>query len=65
MSVAHADPGSFFTFIVALISAYEPVKRLGKLNLDLQNGLVNARMIYDVLDEPVPASASRGRDPFA
>ena len=62
VSVAHADPGSFFAFIVALIAAYEPVKRLGKLNLDLQNGLVNARMIYDVLDEPLPLSSHSGDD---
>ncbi|MCW6509916.1 ABC transporter ATP-binding protein/permease [Hyphomicrobiales bacterium BP6-180914] len=60
VSVAHADPGSFFAFIVALISAYEPVKRLGKLNLDLQNGLVSARMIYDLLDEPLPVTENAG-----
>jgi ATP-binding cassette subfamily B protein len=53
VAVAHADPGSFFAFVVAMITAYEPAKRLGKLNLDLQNGLVNARMIYDLLDEPL------------
>ncbi len=53
VAVAHADPGSFFSFIVAMLAAYEPAKRLGKLNLDLQNGLVNARMIYDLLDEPL------------
>ena len=60
VSVAHADPGSFFAFIVALITAYEPIKRLGKLNLDLQNGVVNARMIYDLLDEPLPETERPG-----
>ena len=64
VSVAHADPGSFFAFIVALITAYEPIKRLGKLNLDLQNGLVNARMIYDLLDEPLPAAEQPGGAPL-
>ena len=43
-----------------MVAAYEPAKRLSKLNLDLQNGLVNARLIYDVLDEPLPAGAARG-----
>ena len=40
VAVAHSDPGSFFAFMGALLSAYEPAKRLGRLNLDLQNGLV-------------------------
>ncbi len=53
VAVAHAEPGSFVAFIVAMLTAYEPMKRLGRLNLDLQNGLVNARIIYEVLDEPL------------
>ena len=60
VSVAHADPGSFFSFIMAMVAAYEPAKRLSKLNLDLQNGLVNTRLIYDLLDEPLPANANAG-----
>ena len=62
VAVAHADPGSFFAFIAALLSAYEPAKRLGRLNLDLQNGLVSARLIYDILDEPM-GEAQDGRHP--
>ncbi len=54
VTVGHADPGSFISFVVAMLSAYEPAKRLGRLNLDLQNGLVNAHLIYDLLDEPLP-----------
>ena len=53
VAVSHVDPGSFFAFIVAMLTAYEPTKRLGRLNLELQNGLVNARVIYEVLDEPL------------
>jgi ATP-binding cassette subfamily B protein len=52
VTIAQADPGSFFAFVAALLLAYEPAKRLGKLNLDIQNGLVGARLIYDVLDRP-------------
>ena len=64
VAVAHADPGSFFAFIVAMLTAYEPMKRLGKLNLELQNGLVNARVIYEVLDEPVPDEQDDSRPPL-
>ena len=52
VTVQHADPGALFSFITALLLAYEPLKRLGKSNLDIQNGLVGARMIYEILDAP-------------
>ena len=64
VAVAHADPGSFFSFIISIVAAYEPAKRLSKLNLDLQNGVVNARLIYDLLDEPLPANANAGGPPL-
>ena len=63
VAVAHADPGSFFAFMGAMLSAYEPAKRLGRLNLDLQNGLVSARLIYDLLDEPLPDADGRDAGP--
>ena len=65
VAVAHADPGSFFSFIISIVAAYEPAKRLSKLNLDLQNGVVNARLIYDLLDEPLPANANAGGPPLS
>lgn len=52
VSVAHADAGSFFSFIAALLMAYEPAKRLARLNLEIQNGLVAARLVYEILDAP-------------
>jgi ATP-binding cassette, subfamily B, bacterial MsbA len=52
VSVGHGDVGSFVSFLGALMLAYEPAKRLGRLNVDIQNGLVGARMIYEVLDAP-------------
>ncbi len=61
VAVAHSDPGSFFAFMGALLSAYEPAKRLGRLNLDLQNSLVGARLVYDLLDEPLPDAADLGK----
>jgi ATP-binding cassette, subfamily B, bacterial MsbA len=53
VSVGHGDVGSFVSFLGALMLAYEPAKRLGRLNVDIQNGLVGARMIYEVLDAPL------------
>jgi ATP-binding cassette, subfamily B, bacterial MsbA len=53
ISVHHGDVGSFVSFLAALLMAYEPIKRLGRLNVDIQNGLVGARLIYEVLDAPM------------
>jgi len=46
----NADPGAFFSFITALLLAYEPAKRLARFNLDLEKSLVGVRMMYEVLD---------------
>ena len=44
------DPGSFFSFIAALLLAYEPMKRLANLNTNLQEGLAGAQRYFDMLD---------------
>ncbi len=44
------DPGSFFSFITALLLAYEPVKRLANLNATLQEGLAGAERLFSMLD---------------
>jgi len=43
-------PGSFFAFITALLLAYEPIKRLAKLNANLQEGLAAASRVFALLD---------------
>ncbi|MCQ8784307.1 ABC transporter ATP-binding protein [Mangrovibrevibacter kandeliae] len=43
-------PGSMFAFITALLLAYDPARRLAKLQVQLERALVNATMIYEVLD---------------
>ncbi|HET6469404.1 MAG TPA: ABC transporter ATP-binding protein [Geminicoccaceae bacterium] len=45
-------PGTFFSFIAALLMAYQPLKSLAKLNTQLQEGMAGAERIYAVLDEP-------------
>ena len=53
VSVQHADVGSFVSFLGALLLAYEPAKRLSGFWVNLQSGMVGARMIYEVLDAPL------------
>ncbi|MGL3608775.1 ABC transporter ATP-binding protein [Rhizobium sp. G187] len=43
-------PGAFFSFVTALLLAYEPAKRLARLQVQMERAAVNARMIYEILD---------------
>lgn len=45
-----STPGTFFSFMVALIMLYDPVKKLSPLNNTIQGGLAAAVRIYDILD---------------
>jgi len=47
-----ATPGQFFSFITAFLLAYEPAKRLARLNLELNSALVGVRILFEVLDSP-------------
>lgn len=46
------DPGAFFAFITALLLAYEPIKRLARLQVNLNTQLVGVRLMYELLDMP-------------
>jgi subfamily B ATP-binding cassette protein MsbA len=43
-------PGAVFSFIVSLLLAYDPARRLAKLQVQLERAAVNAKMIYELLD---------------
>lgn len=59
MSASNEPPGAVFAFITALLLAYEPAKRLARVQVNLERALVNARMIYELLDlKPDQADAS-------
>ncbi len=49
-------PGEFISAIAALLLAYEPAKRLARLNLDLAANLTMSRYLFDILDS-TPAEA--------
>ena len=43
--------GGFATFLVAMFKAYDPLRRLSRLQHDLQQGLASAARIFKLLDE--------------
>src|SRR6202008_29761 len=47
-----ATPGQFFSFLAAFMLAYEPAKRLARLNMDLNTALVGVRILYEIIDAP-------------
>jgi ATP-binding cassette, subfamily B, bacterial MsbA len=46
-------PGELMSFITALLLAYEPAKRLARVRISLESGLVGVRLMYELLDHPV------------
>lgn len=46
----NVPPGAFFAFVTALLMAYDPARRLARLQVSLERAVVNARMIYEILD---------------
>ena len=53
------EPSDLTSFMTALLLAYEPAKKLARLRVVLERSMVNARMIYEVLDVPA-ASGAKG-----
>ena len=52
-----ATPGEFFSFLTAFLLAYEPAKRLARLNLELNSNLIGARKLIEIIDSPASEPA--------
>ena len=48
--VGGEEANSLIAFLTALIIAYEPIKRIARMNVTLQGSLIGVKMLYDVLD---------------
>ena len=46
----HSTPGTFFSFIAALLMLYEPVKRLTNINNTINQGIAGADRIFSIID---------------
>jgi ATP-binding cassette, subfamily B, bacterial MsbA len=60
-----ATPGQFVSFLAAFLLAYEPAKRLARLNLDLNSSLVGVTILYEVIDSPSGEPKDDDRPPLA
>lgn len=46
------DAGGMFSFLTAAMLAYEPARKLASFRVAFERSLVNARMLYEILDTP-------------
>ncbi len=46
-----STPGTFFSFLTAVMMLYDPVKKLSKLNNTIQEGVASATRIFDILEQ--------------
>src|ERR1700674_1619631 len=56
-----ATPGQFFSFLTAFLLAYEPAKRLARLNIELNASLIGARKLLEIVDSPASEPADDGK----
>ena len=53
ITAEHMTLGAFAAFLVAMFKAYDPIRRLSRLQHDLQQGLTSASRIFKIMDEQV------------
>lgn len=58
-----STPGQLMSFVTALMMAYEPAKRLSRVRVSIEAGMVGVRMMFDLLDHP--ETLSEHSDPVA
>jgi subfamily B ATP-binding cassette protein MsbA len=47
-----STPGTFFSFLAALLMLYQPIKSLSNINNSVQEGIAAAQRVYEILDMP-------------
>jgi ATP-binding cassette, subfamily B, bacterial MsbA len=60
----HTTPGTFFSFVAALLFAYRPLKTLANLHTQIQVGLAAAERIYALLDREPSVREQPGARPL-
>jgi subfamily B ATP-binding cassette protein MsbA len=57
-------PGTFFSFMTALLMLYAPIRDLSKVNLEVQEGLAAAIRVFELLDTPLDIKEEEGAVPL-
>jgi len=59
-----AKPGTFVSFMAAFLLAYEPAKRLTRLNFDVSHALLGVRLYYELIDSRATEPDDEARPPL-
>ena len=58
------NPGALLSFLAAAMLAYDPARRIAAFRVQFEKSLVNARMLYELLDTPPRQSDKPGAAPI-
>nr|WP_272871322.1 ABC transporter ATP-binding protein [Agrobacterium tumefaciens] len=58
------SPGDLMAFITALLLAYEPAKRLARMRVQIEGGMIGVRMMFEVLDAPLTLAEKKDAVPL-
>lgn len=61
---AAGTPGQLMSFITAFLMAYDPAKRLSRMRVSIEGGMVGVRMMYTMLDQPLTLTAAADARPL-
>lgn len=50
---ATTSPGELMSFVTALLMAYDPAKRLARMRVTIEAGLVGVGLMYQIIDTPI------------
>lgn len=60
----HSTPGTFFSFMTALMMLYDPFKKISKSNLTIQKALAGAERVFNLLDAQDITIEEEGQEAF-
>ena len=60
----NSTPGTFFSFLTAMMMLYEPFKHISKSNMVLQKALAGAERVFEILDSEEIREEDRGDKPL-
>ena len=58
--VLGSPPGAFVSFMTAFLLAYEPAKRLVRVNVEINSALTGVRILFDIIDSPATEQPDDG-----
>lgn len=58
------SPGQLMSFITAVMMAYEPAKRLARMRVSIETGMIMVSTMYDIIDAPLRLTEADNATPL-